>query len=253
MGRRRIFEVVTREKDESDKGADAPIGRQLVFDLTPKPRFGAEDFLISASNEAAYAWIELWPNWPDQVLLLIGPRGAGKSHLGAIWAVLAKARVLPASALQAIDPHELATGEALLIEDADQIGAAEAGLFHLLNLMRERGASLVLTARGSAATWGLQKADLLSRLRLAPSVELGAPDDALMRAVLVKLFVDRQLVVDTSLIDYAALRLDRSLDAARSFIAALDQEALSRGRRITRTMAADVLTKLTGEEDPGGD
>ncbi|MGH6845890.1 MAG: hypothetical protein ACREC0_00195, partial [Methylocella sp.] len=92
--------------------------------------------------------------------------------------------------------------------------------------------------------WGLRTADLLSRLRLAPAVEIGLPDDALMRAVLVKLLSDRQLVVDAGVVSYIALRIERSLDAARAFIDALDREALARQTRISRAIAGDVLLAM---------
>ncbi|WOJ88746.1 DnaA/Hda family protein [Methylocapsa polymorpha] len=229
----------------------APPNRQLTLELAPSPCFDREDFFVSGSNEKAYAMIELWPDWPDSVLLLLGPSGAGKSHLAAIWAAKAKAGVLSAALLAKADREALAAGP-LLVEDVDAIGEAETELFHLVNLMRERGASLVLTARTPPDVWGLRTADLLSRLRLAPCVEIGMPDEALMRAVLVKLFIDRQLIVDASVVEYAALRLDRSLGAARAFIAALDREALSRQSRITRAMAADVLRVLSDDaDDPG--
>ena len=125
------------------------------------------------------------------------------------------------------------------------------GFSTLVNLMRERGTALVMTAKAPPDAWGLRTADLLSRLRLAPSVALGLPDDALMRAVLVKLLVERQLVVDTSVVGYIALRLERSLGAARAFIDALDREAMARQRRISRAMAADVLRAMEGSGEPG--
>jgi chromosomal replication initiation ATPase DnaA len=128
-----------------------------------------------------------------------------------------------------------------LIEDADRVGAEEAALFHLLNLARESGAHLLLTARGQPDGWGLKTADLVSRLRLAPIVSLGAPDLDLTQAVLFKLFSDRQLMVDPSVVSYVALRIERSLDAARAIVAALDREALAQGKRVTRAMAAQFL------------
>ncbi|WP_051335300.1 hypothetical protein [Methylocapsa acidiphila] len=223
-------------------------GRQLTLDLAAAPGFGREDFFISGSNESAYAMVELWPNWPDAMLLVLAPAGAGKSHLGAIWAARAEARILSAAELMHSDKQVLAA-RPLLIEDADAIGEAEIDLFHLVNLMRERGAPLVLTARTRPDAWGLGVPDLLSRLRLAPVVEIGTPDDALMRAVLVKLFIDRQLIVDASTIEFAALRLERSLYAARAFVADLDREAMSRKSRITRPMVAEVLRRheVSGE------
>jgi chromosomal replication initiation ATPase DnaA len=173
--------------------------------------------------------------------MLVGPSGAGKSHLATIWARQANARAVDAASLTRDALGELAEAKALLIEDADRSGADEAALFHLVNLARERGVDALITARAPPDAWGLRTADLLSRLRLAPIVELGAPDFELTQAVLVKLFNDRQLAVDPALIGYVALRIERSLDAARALVAALDREALARGGPVTRAMAARLL------------
>ncbi len=219
--------------------------RQLTLDLPVETRFGREDFLVSPSNADAFETFEGWPSWPDRVLLLLGPTGAGKSHLGAIWAARSHARVLSASALAGADVSALAAEGALLLEDVDSARGIEAELFHLLNLVRNSANSwLVLTARAWPDGWGLRTPDLLSRLRLAPAVEIAEPDDALVRAVLVKHFIDRQLVVDTTVVEYLAMRIERSLDAARQVVEALDQEALMAGRRITRPMAGEVLRAL---------
>jgi len=219
--------------------------RQLTLDLPIETRFGREDFLVSPSNADAFETFEGWPAWPDRVLLLLGPTGAGKSHLGAIWAARSHARILPASALAGADVSALATAGPLLLEDVDSARGIEAQLFHLLNLVRNSANGwLVLTARAWPDGWGLRTPDLLSRLRLAPAVEIAEPDDALVRAVLVKHFIDRQLVVDTTVVEYLAMRIERSLDAARQVVEALDQEALMAGRRITRPMAGEVLRAL---------
>jgi chromosomal replication initiation ATPase DnaA len=223
---------------------------QLTLELAPEPGFERENFVVSESNEQAYAMIELWPGWPDPMLLILGPPGAGKSHLGAIWASIAKADILSAAALAGANIEALAAAGPLLLENADAIGDAEAQLFHLTNLMREGRKPLVITAKAPPDAWGLRTADLLSRLRLAPTVAIGPPDDALMRAVLVKLLIDRQLDIDMNVISYVALRLERSLGAARSFVEALDREALARHRPISRAIAADVLRIIGGGEEP---
>jgi chromosomal replication initiation ATPase DnaA len=138
-----------------------------------------------------------------------------------------------------------------VVEDADRGARDEAALFHLLNLSRERGAFVLLTSAAPVEAWGIQTRDLLSRLRLAPAVSLDPPDDALLKAVLVKLFVDRQLVVDTSVVEFLAVRMERSLARAAEVVMALDREALSRSRRITRPMAAEVIGKLSESEELG--
>ena len=227
--------------------ADAP--RQLAFDLPLDPRYGREDFLVSPSNERAYGLIERWPDWPDRVLHLTGPKGSGKSHLASIWATSAHAWTIDAFEVSGERVPHLVSNGALVVEDGDRGERDEAALFHLLNLSRERGAYLLLTSAAPLDAWGIRTPDLLSRLRLAPSVTLDPPDDALLKAVLVKLFVDRQLVVDTSVVDFVALRIERSLARAADIVKALDREALSRSRRITRAMAADILGQLPECDD----
>ena len=175
-------------------------------------------------------------------MLLIGPAGSGKSHLAHVWAARSKARIL--SETDIAGDLSACVEAAAVIDGADEPALPEAPLFHLLNLVREKGSWLLVTARQPADRWNLSTPDLLSRLRLAPSVTIEAPDEALVRMVLVKLFDDRQIRVDAGLIDYLTLRVDRSLGAVRSVVERLDTLGLSQGRRITRAMAFDVLRAL---------
>ena len=214
--------------------------RQLALALPHAESFAREDFLTGAPNEAALAMIERWPDWPDRALALVGPEGAGKSHLAAIWAETAGARRVSARALGETNLiGALATG-ALVIEDAPA-RLDERALFHLLNLIREEEAFLLITAQAAPARWQVALPDLASRLRAVPAVALSAPDDALLRAVLVKLFADRQLGVDSSLVSYLVTRIERSFAAARAAVETLDREALRMQRPVTRALAAELL------------
>ncbi len=215
--------------------------RQLPLDLPIETRLEVEDFVISSSNEVAYQFMEKWPDWPDRVLLLTGPEASGKSHLAAVWAAKSRAWIEKASDIK-LDrvPHLVSSG-ALVIEDCDRSVLDEHALFHLINAARERGTYLLLTARTGPNEWGLQTKDLLSRLRLAPEVKIDGPDDALLNAVLFKLFIDRQLVIDTTIITFIQSRIERSIAAARDFVERLDREGLARGKPITRALAAQLL------------
>ena len=216
------------------------VPRQLALALPHAESFARDDFLTGTSNADALATIERWPDWADRVLALTGPEGAGKSHLAAIWAEKAGARRVAARALGETDLlGSLATG-ALVVEDASA-ELDERALFHLLNLVREEDGYFLLTARSAPATWGVALPDLVSRLRALPVVTVSAPDDALLRAVMVKLFADRQLSDDENLIAYLATRIERSFAAAREAVAQLDREALRQKRGVTRALAAELL------------
>jgi chromosomal replication initiation ATPase DnaA len=223
--------------------------RQLTFRWPHSPSFAREDFLSAPSNLDALAAVDQWPNWATRMLMLVGPEGAGKSHLGAIWARAAGALYLAGGELDESCLHACAKASAVLIENADQANRAEAFFFHLINTGLQNDVWLLLTSRTAPDSWGLNTPDLLSRLRLAPVVRLAAPDIELTEAVLFKLFSDRQLQVEPHVIAYIALRIERSLGAARELVAVLDNEALTQGRRITRTMASAALRQMFSDNE----
>ena len=214
---------------------------QLALALDHGESHAREDFLAGPSNTAALALIERWPDWPSRIVLLRGPEGSGKSHLAAIWAREAGARMLSPRVLDGGEvPVALATG-ALVLENLAEGRFDEAALFHLINLAREERAYVLITARSAPATWRVDVPDLASRLRSIPIVALDAPDDALLRAVIVKLFADRQLAVDENLVAYLATHIERSFAAARAAVAALDREALRLKRPVTRALAGELF------------
>jgi chromosomal replication initiation ATPase DnaA len=213
---------------------------QLPLALLHTPSLGREDFVVGVSNRAALRLIESWPDWPTSVVVLTGPAGSGKSHLAHIWAARAKAKIVEAGGL-ADGFSPIGAKNSLVVEDVTGEVVPEAALFHLINSARETDGSVLLTSRDPPEKWPVSLPDLRSRLRLAAPVSLGAPEDDLLRQVLVKLFADRQLVVDKPLIDYLISRMERSLGAAAGLVQALDREALATGRPITRGMAAGVL------------
>jgi chromosomal replication initiation ATPase DnaA len=217
--------------------------RQLTLDLEHAESYARDDFLGGPSNAAALTLIDNWPDWPNRIVALIGPEGSGKSHLASVWAALAGARSIAARSLRDNEvPAALATG-ALVVEDAAEAGFDETAMFHLLNLAREEGAFVLLTARTAPVAWTIRTRDLASRLKALPVVALAPPDDALLRAVLVKLFADRQLGVDEQLVGYVVTRIGRSFADAKAAVATLDQEAMRRQRPLTRALAAEILRK----------
>lgn len=215
--------------------------RQLAFALPHAESLSRDNFLEGPANAEALGLIDSWPDWPNRVMLLVGPEGSGKSHLAAIWAEEAGARSTMAHALTAAAvPGALATG-ALVVEDLDPATLDDRALFHLLNLAREDEAFVLITARVAPAALPIELRDLRSRLRAVPVVQLMPPDDQLFRALIVKFCADRQMSVDESVVSYLASRIERSFAAARQAVELLDTEALRLGRPVTRALAAELL------------
>ena len=218
--------------------------RQLALDLPHLPAMGIEDFCLSACNRDAMAFIDRWPDWPSPLGILAGPKGSGKTHLGEIWKTMSGALKVSAAELATGNIPALLAHDALLIEDAHLPGLDEEALFHALNWGQEHQAHILMTSITWPVEWGVRLPDLKSRLLAAPLVELHEPDNALLCMVLVKLFADRQLFVDASMIEYLVARMERSLGSAAALVEALDKEALAQKRAITKPLAAQVLDRL---------
>jgi len=218
--------------------------RQLVLDLAVRPALGRDDFLVAPSNALAVALVDRWPDWPMRRLAVTGPQGAGKTHLAHVWSARARATILPVEALAELAVGEVEPDAALVVEDADRVGglgvAAEEALFHLCNRLGPSG-GLMLSGREPPARWPVGLADLGSRLAATPLGRLEPPDDALLGAVLVKLFADRQLAVAPDLVQYLLPRIERSFAAAEAVVALLDRAGLARRRSVSVRLAAEVL------------
>ncbi len=224
------------------------MSRQLNFDLPAVAARGRDDFFVSTANGVAVALVEGWRDWPARKLILSGPEGAGKTHLTHVWADLSGARILPAADLAKADIARLAVGN-LAVEDADRIAgqdAAETALFHLHNLTLAEGHSLLITARTAPSAWPLGLPDLASRMQGTPTCVLGEPDDALLCAVMMKQFADRQILPSPGTIPYLAKRIARSFRSARDTVEALDALSLSSGRPVNRALAAQLLDNSQG-------
>jgi len=215
--------------------------RQLPLDLRHVEQLSRDDLVVTPANAAASALIDSWPDWPSHVVILAGPPGCGKSHLAAVWRAQAGAELVDPGRLG----YEMAIPEhPVLIDGIGEKPFDQNGLFHLINAIRARGDYLLLTTRLFPGAWRVTLPDLASRLKAATTVEIQEPDDALLAAVIAKLFADRQIDVDFSVVQYLVRRMERSLSTAMALVHRLDRAALEGKTRITRALAAQVLEAL---------
>ncbi len=222
------------------------MAEQLSFDLPARPALGRGDFFISPSNALAVALIDAPEAWVSGKLVLYGPAGAGKSHLAHVWAGATGGQVVQARDLPGLDVPALAAAP-IAVEDVPAIAADEAAqtaLFHLHNLMQAQMKSLLLTGRAAPDLWRLSLPDLQSRVSGTQAIALDPPDDALLAAVLAKLFADRQIVPRRDVIPYLVGHMDRSFAAALQVVEALDRAALNQRRAVSRPLAIRELSRL---------
>ncbi len=220
---------------------DKPDQQQLPLDLPVYTNLGREDLIVGEANRLAVEMIDSWPEWPSSLMILAGPAGSGKSHLSAIWADKAGALVCEAADLGEAQKPEITN---FVIENITEAAINETTLFHLINETRQKGGFGLLTSTQWPQSWNITLPDLASRLRAATLIELKEPDDRLLRQTLIKLFSDRQVTVENTVVDYLVTRMERSVATARDIVELLDKEALASRKPITRPMAAKVLAAM---------
>lgn len=223
------------------------MAEQLAFDLPIDTALGRDNFFASDANSHAVGAIESWPDWPSRTLVLVGPEGAGKSHLAQIWADMTKALVVEAAA----DWHAWDIEGAVCVENVHTIAGNrknEEKLFHLFNIQSQKGSALLMTGVGVPSIWDIHLADLASRLHGSQLVKLCAPDDTLLAAVLLKQCADRQLQLEPGVVDYILRRSERSFAGMRNLVAALDRLSLQRKRPVGQRLVRETLAQMgTGE------
>ena len=257
-------------KQASRHGGSAPPQQpvQLAFDLPCRAALGAEDFLISPSNEEAVTLIDRWPDWHHWAVVICGPAQAGKSHLANVWRLKSGAVTLDPLTMAVEQMGAAITAAAIVVEDIDRgfdtvspdiqgggtapqqdLGRSrgqidQQAFFHLLNLAREHRLSVLITSRVAPGDLDIALPDLRSRLCALPMAVIHEPDEHLLRAVLVKHFSDRQLNVEPAVIDYLMLYMERSMGAAAQVVARIDARTLASRRKVSQKLASEVLVAM---------
>jgi chromosomal replication initiation ATPase DnaA len=224
---------------------------QLVFNFEHRTALESQDFLVTPCNQEAVAWIDNWPHWSSPAFVVHGPSGCGKSHLAQVF--LARTSGVKFSYLQLLDqepPALLGGSKACLLDDIDLAftpgnkHALEEALLHLYNILEEHKLTMMITAKSPPSRWGISLADLSSRLKTATVAEIGQPEDALLAAVLVKQFSDRQIRIDNEVVAFVQTRIERSFHALGRFVAIADKLSLAKKSRVSIPLMRSVLEEL---------
>ena len=182
--------------------------------------------------------------------MIVGPIGAGKTHLSEVWRTSSNAVRADAGGLgEDMAARMLEAGAAIIEDMPGDPGALDEGtLFHILNAAVQNRIRLLMTSRTAPPAWGLVTEDVKTRLRLATVVTIDLPDDALFSALIMKLMADRQMTVAANALRYAVPRLERSFEAAENFVEAVERVSVEKRKTVTLGIVREVIAGQGGEE-----
>jgi len=216
------------------------MSEQLSFKLPIKVARERDAFFVSDANKNAVKTLENTESWPQGKMILLGPKACGKSHLLEIW--------LSENTAQKIDPlrdfNQPGSGAKIIVDNLQELAGittAETRLFHLHNHLQFTGGKLLMASNIAVRQAGFRLPDLLSRLEGTSCAKIEWPDDALLHAVLLKAFMDRQLSPQPAVLAYILKHMDRSFDAISDIVTKLDIQSMSTKKPITKAMAANIL------------
>jgi chromosomal replication initiation ATPase DnaA len=213
--------------------------RQLPLPLAWTESDSAGDFYRGPSNDMALAWLERGPSaWGHHASLLIGPAKSGKTHLARMFAARFAGTFVP------LHRSGTAQGSGVFIIDDLGPGVDEVSLFHTYNRLKEQGGTLLMIARTQPRDWPVTLPDLASRLAATPQVEIGAPDDAILGAVMIKQLKDKGWSVPPDVVSYLLPRMERSFEGVHRLVGALDEQASGLKRNLTVILASNVLKNI---------
>ncbi len=228
---------------------------QLALDFPHRPSLGREDFMVAGCNIEAVSTIDLWPSWPYFSICIYGPSGCGKTHLANVFAQMVALNTPHPYRIPFIKANQLSKdmvhsifdiSKQIVIEDLHTLNNQEA-LFHLYNTYRDLGGNILFTSEVAPARINFSLPDLRSRMNIVPALEIKAPDDDLLMALLVKLFMDRQITPSQELINYLLKNIQRSFSYTRKVVEEIDNISLAKKRAISIAIAKEAIETLNSD------
>ena len=213
---------------------------QLLINFNLKKDYDEQDFYVSSSNKYAFNIINGWPKWLKRIVNLYGEQYSGKSHLSKIFET--KTTCLNIESINFTNEILLKfkTKQALIIENFN-FNIPEKLLYSLINIVEQENKYLLITSLKPLNKFDFKLKDLNSLINNCLFVEIGAPDDELIYALIVKNFSNRQINIDKKIIEYIIKRINRSYKDIFLFIYKVDQLSLQKGKPINLSIIKKIL------------
>jgi len=215
---------------------------QLTFKFPFKTNYFEEDFYVSTNNFSAYKLIESWPKWPSRFVNIFGPSGCGKTHLANIFKKKINSYLVKASELNDLSLSLIKSKDCLIIDDYKS-NIQEKLFYSILNQSHQSNQYVIINSLQSIKVSIVELKDLKSRFDSFIDVGINLPTDDLIRVVLTKTFSDKQVKIDSRLLEYILKNINRSYQDIFDLIDKVDSLSLSTGKSINIDLIKKALNK----------
>ena len=143
-----------------------------------------------------------------------------------------------------IDKDYIKMNRNILIEDFDTTNYNMTSLFHLINAIKEKDGCILMTSRKKPAVIDISLPDLESRLRAATPISIDEPDDFLLEAIMIKLFSDKKIIIESRVTNYIIQRVNRSVSEIIRLIDNINHKSMEEKRGITIPLVNQVFKEM---------
>ena len=218
------------------------MSQQLVFKFPFKTTYFEKDFFVSNNNFEAYKLIESWPKWSSRFINIFGPSGCGKTHLANIFNKKINSYFIKASEINNNILTDIKAKECLIIDDFKN-NVEEKIFYSILNQSHLSNQYIIINSLKSIQTLDVKLNDLKSRFNSFVNIAIDLPTDELIKVIISKNFSDKQVKIESKLLEYIIKNIDRSYEAIFDLIDKLDDFSLSSGRSININLIKKALNK----------
>ena len=214
---------------------------QKAFKFDFREAHNRDNYIVGETNSDAIKWIDIYPNWKNNGLVIEGPRASGKSHLVRVWQKKSNCSIFDSEQVNE-ERINAKDNKNIAIENLENINNFEFFL-HLINYKKEKKLNFLLTSSISISSLNISLKDIKSRLLELPKVKISLPTDNIIKGLIFKLMKDKGVLIDNKLIDFMINRIERSYEGINDFIQELNKVSLEKKKNISKLMIKEVLDR----------
>ena len=186
-------------------------------------------------NETNFYVFNALINNDTKFSFLYGPKKSGKSYLAKIW-------LKNNNAIEYNNNYEALLNFRSNILVDNLIFYDEEKIFHLVNKCILNNSKILITSDIKINSIDFKFNDLSSRLKTFSNLEINQPNDEMLLAILTKLLVDKQFIINSNeIFEYILRRVDRSYEGINEIVKKLDILSLEKKRQLTIPLIKEIL------------